>query len=90
MSLWISDSNISPPAWISSAGIWSLSGDLYFFNFAIAIPLLNDHSPTEDKTHDVNIIFSNTPQIITNLKLIVQNNFNCEYVKQIQIHDKLQ
>jgi hypothetical protein len=37
MSLWISDCNISPPAWISSAGIWSLPGDLYFFNFAIAI-----------------------------------------------------
>jgi hypothetical protein len=36
MSLWISDSNISPPAWISSTGIWSLLGDLYFFYFAIA------------------------------------------------------
>jgi hypothetical protein len=35
MSLWISDYNVSPPAWISSAGIWSLPGDLYSFNFYI-------------------------------------------------------
>jgi hypothetical protein len=36
-SLWIADSNILPPAWISSARILPLPGDLYFFNFAIAI-----------------------------------------------------
>jgi hypothetical protein len=29
--------NNSPPAWISSSGIWSLLGDLYLFNFAITI-----------------------------------------------------
>jgi hypothetical protein len=29
--------NISPPAWISSAGIPSLPGDLYLFKFSIAI-----------------------------------------------------
>jgi hypothetical protein len=27
---------MSPPAWISSAGISSLPGDVYLFNFAIA------------------------------------------------------
>jgi hypothetical protein len=37
MSLWIPDSNVSPPAWIGSARIWSLQGSLYFFNFAVAI-----------------------------------------------------
>jgi hypothetical protein len=30
-------SNISLPAWISSATIWSLLGYLYFFNFAVLI-----------------------------------------------------
>jgi hypothetical protein len=40
MSLWIEDSNILPPAWISSAGIWSLPGDFYFSNFAIAMAML--------------------------------------------------
>jgi hypothetical protein len=37
ISLWILERNISPPAWISSAGISSLPGDFYLFNFAIAI-----------------------------------------------------
>jgi hypothetical protein len=37
MSLWITDTNVSPPAWYSSAGIWSLPRDLYFFSFAIEI-----------------------------------------------------
>jgi hypothetical protein len=37
MSLWISCHNVSPFAWINSAGIWSLPGDLYFFNFAATI-----------------------------------------------------
>jgi hypothetical protein len=35
MSLWISD--VSSYAWFHSAAIWSLTGDLYFLNFAIAI-----------------------------------------------------
>jgi hypothetical protein len=35
MSLGISDRNISPPAWISSAGMSSLPGYLYVFSFAI-------------------------------------------------------
>jgi hypothetical protein len=30
MSLWISDCNVSPPAWKSSARIWLVPGDLYF------------------------------------------------------------
>jgi hypothetical protein len=33
----IADSNISSLVWISSAGISSLPGDLYFFNVVIAI-----------------------------------------------------
>jgi hypothetical protein len=37
LSLWIADSNISPPAWTNSAGIWSLPGKLNLFNFATAI-----------------------------------------------------
>jgi hypothetical protein len=37
MSLQIADANVSPPAWISYAGILSLPGDSYFFSFAIAI-----------------------------------------------------
>jgi hypothetical protein len=47
MSFWIADSNISPPAWISSAEIWSLPGDLYFFNFAMAISTLRRLGPGE-------------------------------------------
>jgi hypothetical protein len=31
------DSNVSLPAWISSAGIWTLPGDLDSFNYAIKI-----------------------------------------------------
>jgi hypothetical protein len=37
MSLWITDTNVSPPAWISCAGIWSLPGDLYFSYIAISV-----------------------------------------------------
>jgi hypothetical protein len=36
MSLWIWDRNVSLPAWISSAKIWSQPDGLYLFNFAIA------------------------------------------------------
>jgi hypothetical protein len=36
MSLWSSDHNISPPAWIISAGIWAPLGDLCFFYFLIS------------------------------------------------------
>jgi hypothetical protein len=32
MRLWFAGSNISIPAWISSAGIWLLHGVFYFFN----------------------------------------------------------
>jgi hypothetical protein len=37
MSLRISDRDVSPTAWITCAGIRSLPGDLYLFEFAIAI-----------------------------------------------------
>jgi hypothetical protein len=37
MRLWISDHNVLPHAWMSSAGIWSLPSDWYVFDFAIAI-----------------------------------------------------
>jgi hypothetical protein len=37
MGLCISDANVSAPTWISSVGIWPLPGDLYFFNFAVAV-----------------------------------------------------
>jgi hypothetical protein len=37
MCLWITDSNILPPARISFAGILLLPGDLYLFNSTIAI-----------------------------------------------------
>jgi hypothetical protein len=33
----VNRNNVSPLAWISSAGIWSLSGNLHFFSFTIAI-----------------------------------------------------
>jgi hypothetical protein len=33
----MADSNVSPPARISSTGMLLLPGDFYFFNFAIAV-----------------------------------------------------
>jgi hypothetical protein len=36
-SLWITDIDILPYAWISSAGVLSIPGDLCFSNFAVAI-----------------------------------------------------
>jgi len=35
--LWISEHNVLPPTWISSAGIRSVPVDLYFPSFSIAI-----------------------------------------------------
>jgi hypothetical protein len=43
MSIWISESNVWPPPRIISAGIWSLPGDLYILNFAIAISTLKGY-----------------------------------------------
>jgi len=40
MSLWISERNILPPAWIISAGMWSIPVDLYLFSFSIVISIL--------------------------------------------------
>jgi hypothetical protein len=37
INLCISERNVLPPALISSAGIWSILGDLYSFSFYIAI-----------------------------------------------------
>jgi hypothetical protein len=36
-TLWFSKHNVSPLVWISSAGIWSILGDLCLLNFTIAI-----------------------------------------------------
>jgi len=36
ISLWISQQIVLPPALISSAGIWSVRGDLWLFSFSIA------------------------------------------------------
>jgi hypothetical protein len=33
MSLWISEPNVSPPAWINSGEIWSIPGNLYFLAY---------------------------------------------------------
>jgi hypothetical protein len=37
VNMCISECNILPPAWISSARIWSLPGDLYHLRFSIVI-----------------------------------------------------
>jgi hypothetical protein len=36
ISLWIWEHNVSPRVWISYPGIWSITGDLYLYNFALA------------------------------------------------------
>jgi hypothetical protein len=69
MSLLITDTNISPPAWYSSAEIWSLPGDLYFFSFAMEISNLRWLGPGTSGSAVCISIY------LTSLQLCVFNNW---------------
>jgi hypothetical protein len=60
MSLWISEHNASLASWINSDGIWSVPGDLYPFNSAVAIQTQKDQ---------VQLKMAQQPQISINIHL---------------------